>query len=317
MFSNLTVKMRLSLLLGFLIVAMLAIGSMGLWALQGTNTTFDTLRDGYMRPMQQLARMEKVMLRSRLDLTSAAMAKNAKETATRIDQVAKYVTEADNDWRNYLPTVTLDEEKQLAKKTDLSRMLYVREGLDPVIKALKDGNYEAADALLIKTVRPLFSSYEKSSIDLIEFQFTGAAKEVGDAHARYAMVRNASVGLIAAAVVLALLFGILIVRFLTRALGGEPAAAAEVATKIAAGDLSMNIALRPGDATSLMACMKTMQASVQALVKDAGMLADAAKAGKLSTRADASKHQGDFNSVVSGVNQTLDAVIGPLNVAAS
>ena len=38
--------------------------------------------------------------------------------------------------------------------------------------------------------------------------------------------------------------------------------------------------------------------------------------GKLATRADASKHQGDFRKIVEGVNRTLDAVIGPLNVSA-
>ncbi|MFC4790436.1 MULTISPECIES: hypothetical protein, partial [Giesbergeria] len=36
----------------------------------------------------------------------------------------------------------------------------------------------------------------------------------------------------------------------------------------------------------------------------------------MATRADASKHQGDFRKIVQGVNDTLDAVIGPLNVAA-
>jgi methyl-accepting chemotaxis protein len=45
-------------------------------------------------------------------------------------------------------------------------------------------------------------------------------------------------------------------------------------------------------------------------------VSDAAIAGKLATRADASKHQGDFQKIVTGVNETLDAVIGPLNVAA-
>jgi methyl-accepting chemotaxis protein len=39
--------------------------------------------------------------------------------------------------------------------------------------------------------------------------------------------------------------------------------------------------------------------------------------GKLSTRADASQHQGDFRKVVEGVNATLDSVINPLNVAAN
>jgi len=46
------------------------------------------------------------------------------------------------------------------------------------------------------------------------------------------------------------------------------------------------------------------------------MLAKAAVDGKLATRAEANKHQGDFKKIISGVNETLDAVIGPLNVAA-
>ena len=46
------------------------------------------------------------------------------------------------------------------------------------------------------------------------------------------------------------------------------------------------------------------------------MLSEAAVAGKLDTRADATRHEGDFRKIVEGVNDTLDAVIGPLNVAA-
>ncbi len=52
------------------------------------------------------------------------------------------------------------------------------------------------------------------------------------------------------------------------------------------------------------------------MMADAMMLSQAAVEGKLATRADAGKHQGDYRKVVEGVNATLDAVIGPLNVAA-
>ena len=55
---------------------------------------------------------------------------------------------------------------------------------------------------------------------------------------------------------------------------------------------------------------------MNALVSDANILSVAAVEGKLATRADATKHQGDFRKIVVGVNDTLDAVIGPLNVAA-
>ena len=46
------------------------------------------------------------------------------------------------------------------------------------------------------------------------------------------------------------------------------------------------------------------------------MLTASAFEGKLSTRADVSKHQGDFRKIIDGVKYTLDAVIGPLKVSA-
>jgi len=56
--------------------------------------------------------------------------------------------------------------------------------------------------------------------------------------------------------------------------------------------------------------------AVNLLVSDAVMLAKAAVEGKLATRANANLHLGDFRKVVQGVNETLDSVINPLNVAA-
>jgi len=45
------------------------------------------------------------------------------------------------------------------------------------------------------------------------------------------------------------------------------------------------------------------------------MLSKAAVEGKLATRADASKHQGDFRKIVQGVDDCLDAVIKPVQEA--
>lgn len=66
----------------------------------------------------------------------------------------------------------------------------------------------------------------------------------------------------------------------------------------------------------IAAAINTCVNVVNALVADAGMLSRAALEGKLATRADASRHSGDFKKIVQGVNDTLDAVIGPLKVAA-
>jgi methyl-accepting chemotaxis protein len=91
--------------------------------------------------------------------------------------------------------------------------------------------------------------------------------------------------------------------------------------KVSQGDLSdlpdyKKIAKR-SENDEFMPALIGMMSSIENLVVDAGMLSTAAVQGKLATRADASKHQGDYRKIVQGVNDTLDAVIGPLNVAAS
>jgi methyl-accepting chemotaxis protein len=72
----------------------------------------------------------------------------------------------------------------------------------------------------------------------------------------------------------------------------------------------------PGKKAFINQTMEQVRTNLKALIADAQMLAQAAVEGKLATRADATKHQGDFRAIVQGVNNTLDAVIGPLNVAA-
>jgi methyl-accepting chemotaxis protein len=52
------------------------------------------------------------------------------------------------------------------------------------------------------------------------------------------------------------------------------------------------------------------------LVEDAAMLGRAGVEGRLATRADATKHQGDYRKIVQGFNDCLDTVIGPLKVTA-
>jgi methyl-accepting chemotaxis protein len=92
---------------------------------------------------------------------------------------------------------------------------------------------------------------------------------------------------------------------------------AEYVDRISKGDIPPRITDNyNGDFNEIKNNLNTCIDAVNALVADAGVLSKAAVEGKLATRADASKHQGDFRKVVEGVNATLDAVIGPLNVSA-
>jgi methyl-accepting chemotaxis protein len=82
------------------------------------------------------------------------------------------------------------------------------------------------------------------------------------------------------------------------------------------GNLTVKLEQFPGKKAFVNEAIEQVRTNIQALVSDINLLAQSAVEGELSTRADASKHHGDFFKIVQGVNSTLDAVITPLNMAA-
>ena len=88
--------------------------------------------------------------------------------------------------------------------------------------------------------------------------------------------------------------------------------AARVAERMAAGDLEIEFAVKSDKDVLTRNLQITVQA-VKAMVTDADLLSQAAVAGRLSTRADASKHKGDFRRIVEGVNMTIDRLVGLLD----
>jgi methyl-accepting chemotaxis protein len=86
--------------------------------------------------------------------------------------------------------------------------------------------------------------------------------------------------------------------------------------KVGRGDLEdlseYKKAGRRSENDELVPSLIAMMENLQSLVSDAEMLTKAAVEGRLSTRADVSKHQGEYRKIVEGVNHTLDAVVGPL-----
>lgn len=102
------------------------------------------------------------------------------------------------------------------------------------------------------------------------------------------------------------------------AIVGPLTIAADCVAKISLGQIPETITDEyRGDFNKLKDNLNTCISAINLLVKDANNLADAAIAGQLSARADETQHQGDFRTIIKGVNSTLDAVVTPLTVAAN
>jgi len=149
--------------------------------------------------------------------------------------------------------------------------------------------------------------------DLLDHNIKRNELRYNESVAGYHFSRNLMLGIGLVSIVLAILTAMLLIRSVMKQLGADPREVAEVANYVAVGDLSHEIKLASDDTSSVMAAMKKMVAAIQALTADANMLSEAAIAGKLATRADATKHQGDFQKIVDGVNETINRLVGFLD----
>ena len=88
---------------------------------------------------------------------------------------------------------------------------------------------------------------------------------------------------------------------------------AEIMERIGRGDIPETVTTEyRGDFDAIKGSINRCISNIHALITDAGELSQAALEGRLSARADASRHSGDFRRIIEGVNATLDAVVEPM-----
>jgi methyl-accepting chemotaxis protein len=88
----------------------------------------------------------------------------------------------------------------------------------------------------------------------------------------------------------------------------------DVAEKLAEGDTSVSIDIKSEDETGELArSFKKMVEQQTDLLKEIGMMVESSVEGKLDTRGDARKFGGDYGKVIQGVNNTIDALLEPVN----
>ncbi|MBS1212929.1 MAG: methyl-accepting chemotaxis protein, partial [Proteobacteria bacterium] len=175
---------------------------------------------------------------------------------------------------------------------------------------------EEAAALIFTKVRPPNRQWMDTLGEFRQHENESAQQAYAEAQAAYSSALFWVICLGTVAGITAAALGFFIARNIVRKLGCEPAEAAEIASRVAVGDLTCKLDAAGKEQNSLYVALKRMVDEIKSMTADAELLSRAAVEGKLATRADAGKHEGDFRKIVQGVNDTLDAVIGPLNVAA-
>ncbi|ABB32647.1 methyl-accepting chemotaxis sensory transducer with Pas/Pac sensor [Geobacter metallireducens RCH3] len=202
-----------------------------------------------------------------------------------------------------------DEEKGKLKTVTDELKVY-REALATVIADIKAGKYAQAKVLLITTVRDRQTAYMKGVDELVQYH-RAAVEKLG--------VQGVTAGKRAQLTVIILtIFGVLLGGFLglviARSISRPIRECMAAADSIAAGNLDVKLDSEATNETGMLqASMARMVAAINALAADAGSLNAAAVEGRLTHRADVSKHQGEYRRIVEGLNGVFDRLVGFLD----
>jgi methyl-accepting chemotaxis protein len=206
-------------------------------------------------------------------------------------------------------------EKSVASesgKASLQKVLDARgkyvEAQEHFIKLQKEGKQAEAKIYMMETAMDLQDAYIKTINELIEHQSKSMEKtgQESEKHVQSALIQIIIVMLIA--ILVGIVVAILIVRNLMKQLGGEPDYAADAVGKIAAGDLSAELALKPGDTSSLLYSLKTMQDSLRTIVAEIQSIVQAAVQGDFSKKMDMSGKAGYTKTLSELLNQLSNTV---------
>jgi methyl-accepting chemotaxis protein len=317
MFNNLKIGVRLGIGFALVLMLLVAISVVSITRINELNDGIEDLADG---------RLPKILLADELKYNLQLIGRSVRNMILTTDKslekqnlemIAKLRQRNGEILEQIAPLVNSEKGRALlAKVTDsrarfnpvVDRVLQVADTSSPLY------NQEKAVQMLFGEYKDVAEIYIGALSDFAGFQIEAAKKSGQHAVDLAQSSRSLVLTLALVAVVLAAGLALWLTRSITRPVNQV----VEAAKKMAVGDFNFTLKSDAKDEVAqVVQAVESIQHSVQAMAADAERLSKAAVEGRLATRADASKHQGDFRKIVEGVNGTLDSVINPLNVAAN
>lgn len=354
LFNNLKIKTKL--VTGFSIVAIISIamGVFSIFNINKLNAQDTVLYKNMTVPLDQIGRVSTAFQRIRVNSRDMIIANTDAEIEENIVKIGERRKEVDDNAKLFKGTIVSKEMTALYQEFEAMRINYKAE-LDKVIVLAKENKDEEALSMISDNGSfGKISREEQDLIDKILAAKVEDAKTIADSNTKMANSTTTTTIIVMGVVaLLSILIGLFIAGVISKAIKktlqmieemskghldkrlnlglkdeiGMMAKAMDsfadflqntviaAMDKISKGDMSSDIKVID-EKDQISPALITTITSIKALVEDANTLANSAVEGKLSTRADASKHRGDFKNIVEGVNNTLDSVVGHLNMAA-
>lgn len=308
-------KLSKKLILGYILIALISagVGAVAITSLQSISNNSYYVFTNYGNSQGDLGYIAEAFQQTRAALRDLLLEKDPSNFKKYQDTIASNDLTISKHLSEFKKTEQTAEE--IANYTNLEKSLndykLVREQIVTLI--MQNRNTEAYD-LLQKSGVPIGAVAAKSIDDNIEQNITIGARLLNSSQNSSNRTILILIGFVIIAAIASILLGLLISSIITKTIKTLLVAA----NKISEGDLNIDINIDTKDEIGNLAqSFRKVVSAIKLLTTDANMLVTAAVEGKLETRADASKHNGDYKKIVDGINKTLDEITKPIKEAST
>lgn len=264
-------KMLILISSALLGIALLA----GIAALQ-MNRVFEAANFGTINTvpaLKALSTLRKDLLLIRIDVNSYLLTSDANKRTELDKNIKHYNAEANDSLKDYFATLANDKHTKMFEEEQNLYKEYI-EKISTILEMARANKID--DALKLHEVAIFSATAAEAAItEHVDYnvQMGNEGQDLAIATKSSALLLSI---IIASMTMLALgVIGFFIARSLLNQLGGEPAYAAEIVSRIATGDLNVNVVTKPGDETSMLAAIKEMTEKLTEVIGEVRVSADA------------------------------------------
>ncbi|MEH3086344.1 MAG: methyl-accepting chemotaxis protein [Xylophilus ampelinus] len=302
-------KLATKLYGAFLIVLalMVGLGAYSIAQLATVNASTVDLATNWMPSVKNIMLTKSNINRIRVMELRSILSNDSEEINQAVREGQDRIVATRKVWDDYSKLLSSPEEKHLfdLARDDMETFFKVHE---KVVGLGAQNKNEEARALLDGESLKRYNSLRVTMDKLSDLNVAGGEKAAADAASVYASARAWTVGLLAACCLLGLAMAFVIIRSVSRQLGGEPAYVAEIANSVAGGNLTLDIAARAGDTDSVLAAMKNMVAKLSHVVTEVNSGAEALAGASEEVSATAQSLSQASSEQAAGVEETSASI---------
>jgi methyl-accepting chemotaxis protein len=287
MFSSMTVKAKLILLLTVAIVASVLVGLAGGMGLKDTSDSIHEIGGNRLPSILGLEMVKNSRTAIQSTARRIAFYENDYHSqdnfADALKTLDRHWARLDEGWKIYEPLPQTSDEEILWKQfvEEFNAWKTSNDKLRETVEAMSRNSSEEQQKRLfvdyyqrMKDLLPLFTASDDTLEKIIKLNVDvgNTAVAAGNAGASRAMTIMLVVAALAAVVLIVI--GMVIIRGVLKQLGGDPGYVSEVVAKVADGDLGVQVKLNPGDSTSMLASISNMIARLSQIIGEVRSAAD-------------------------------------------